>query len=632
MGSIPFFTIARESFEKNSGYKSTAYALAEIIDNAAEEDAQNITIIVKENTTPRFLLAIGVLDDGNGMDPNTLQAAVCMRSGTHFDRLHSSGNGRRKFGKYGVGLPKASLSQSNRFAVWSWQNGCRRDAYQSIVDITDANWISSGCTIADPIVTPMPEDWFLASGHEESQSGTFVLWDDLDGHTWTTTRGLLPNLFFLIGRAYRKLLSVPDRTSENIKLKLTVVVCDENMNVKEIHPIKANDPLYLTSDTGVPEPSYNPNWIKGTPQFERTISDTLPIRVVHKDGTEKEYIIKITGSVSSAITRTVLNGRHPGNQPHGKHAVKNQGVSFLREGREVILDTRWCISDTRERWWGIEVDCPHELDDYLGVTNSKQSMDRLLNVYNLGHDDIAEEGESTQATLARLRSEDPKYASCVELSWAIKRHVSALRTLAQHTNGPSIRTNSISDLPGTEEFSVELPHESDPEGKAEDIASVVDANEGSSTTEVDAEWRLEAIRKHLRERNVPDTEITHVLERLVNRGLRYLIIRRGGLGSSMFSVDRVVDAKLITLNTDHPAFQSLLETLTSSENTVDLSKEDLLEQMKSAKTTMLLLLEAWAKMESEAQGEERAFLMRAREDWGRLLWKFVEEMNDRSVN
>ena len=97
MSEISFFNITPNSFQRNTGYKDTAYALSEIVDNAAEESAKNISIIVKEQRNPRKIVSIGVLDDGAGMTPEILQKAVCLNNGT---RYLGTSRSSKKFGKY----------------------------------------------------------------------------------------------------------------------------------------------------------------------------------------------------------------------------------------------------------------------------------------------------------------------------------------------------------------------------------------------------------------------------------------------------------------------------------------------------------------------------------------------------
>src|SRR5688500_18667471 len=137
MAIIPYFSLGRHSFEKNAGYKSTVHALAELIDNSVEADATHVFVILMVDRESR-LQKIAVADNGNGMKPDSLQRAICEKSGEHLDRQNGSGAGaRRKFGKYGVGLPKASISQCNKFTVWSWTEGGFKNAVSNGVDIED---------------------------------------------------------------------------------------------------------------------------------------------------------------------------------------------------------------------------------------------------------------------------------------------------------------------------------------------------------------------------------------------------------------------------------------------------------------------------------------------------------------
>lgn len=107
---------------RDSGYRNTAYALAELIDNAQQADAGLIEVfclqkreLVEQRERSR-IVKIGVLDDGNGMDAETLRMALQFGNGTRL-------NDRTGIGRFGMGLPNASISQAGRVDVWSWQVG-----------------------------------------------------------------------------------------------------------------------------------------------------------------------------------------------------------------------------------------------------------------------------------------------------------------------------------------------------------------------------------------------------------------------------------------------------------------------------------------------------------------------------
>jgi hypothetical protein len=56
--------------------------------------------------------------------------------------------------------------------------------------------------------------------------------------------------------------------------------------------------------------------------------------------------------------------------------------------------------------------------------------------------------------------------------------------------------------------------------------------------------------------------------------------------------------------------------------------EELRRRLKDAKTAMMLMLEAWAKLEIQATADEKRKIQRMREDWGRWLEDFVRQMQN----
>ena len=106
---------------KSSPY-TTMGALAELIDNSIDAGAENIKLIAidKEDRSPagmrvQRLDKLAVLDDGCGMDPETIQD--CLSIG------FSSGRGGNKdIGKFGYGMSVGSLTQTWKFEVYSWQD------------------------------------------------------------------------------------------------------------------------------------------------------------------------------------------------------------------------------------------------------------------------------------------------------------------------------------------------------------------------------------------------------------------------------------------------------------------------------------------------------------------------------
>ena len=75
----------------------------------------------------------------------------------------------------------------------------------------------------------------------------------------------------------------------------------------------------------------------------------------------------------------------------------------------------------------------------------------------------------------------------------------------------------------------------------------------------------------------------------------------------------------VVLNDQHPARDGLFELL-------DEENEDSSRALKSLK----LLLEAWARLEDEAENKKRQVLADVRSDWGRIARDFLQEAADRA--
>ncbi len=152
---------------RDSGYKGTESAVAELVDNALQAGARKVTInVAVHSENPDYPLQIGVLDDGCGMDKRTLRQALRFGGTSRF-------NDRTGLGRYGMGLPNSSLSQARRVDVYSWQRPGR-----VLWTYLDVDEIARGtCTeIPEPSPTSFPR-W---AENIESSSGTLVMWSKCD--------------------------------------------------------------------------------------------------------------------------------------------------------------------------------------------------------------------------------------------------------------------------------------------------------------------------------------------------------------------------------------------------------------------------------------------------------------------
>ena len=112
---------------RDIGYNSSGTAMNEIIDNAYQAGASTIEIISKsKNNKPE---AIAFKDNGHGMDNDTLQK--CLSSGES-----TAAEDRSDLGRFGYGLKGASINQTRKIDVYSWQKG-HEDSWLAYLDIDE---------------------------------------------------------------------------------------------------------------------------------------------------------------------------------------------------------------------------------------------------------------------------------------------------------------------------------------------------------------------------------------------------------------------------------------------------------------------------------------------------------------
>lgn len=104
---FPLFNAAQAlESQRRSGYRNTAAAAREIVDNAMEAGATRVDICVskpkqlQKHQRTESISAIAFIDNGSGMLPKMAQYALSWGSGTHFDDPAF-------IGKFGFGLPNA---------------------------------------------------------------------------------------------------------------------------------------------------------------------------------------------------------------------------------------------------------------------------------------------------------------------------------------------------------------------------------------------------------------------------------------------------------------------------------------------------------------------------------------------
>lgn len=346
---------------RESGYLSITTALAELIDNSLQASATDVAITISRSTT-EALPEIMVEDNGVGMSEAELE--LCLRFGgsSRFDA-------RQSFGRFGMGLPAASLSQARRVEVTAW----RQRGYERTVAM-DLDAIVSGASPALAV---------QRGTRSNSASGCRVRWMQCDRIEYRRLAWLERSLHRDLGRTYRRFLS----TGLSITINGT--------------PVKAVDPTLLTTT------------VEGA--TARLAFDEL------------QYELETAGGETSVVTVrfTVL----PVQRWHRLDNVTKRrlgivgggGVSILRAGREIASGWHLMGGKRKENyddWWRCEIDFDPSLDEHFGITFNKQGIRPSAAL----REAIEPELESIAKLLnARVRKafEDVKFQTAAEASCRI---------------------------------------------------------------------------------------------------------------------------------------------------------------------------------------------------------------------
>ena len=422
---------------RDSGYKSTTHALAELIDNSIESGATAIEIFGvnrRDDRTGRFTLKeLAVLDNGEGMDKHALRGSLRYGHGTR--------RKRQGIGRFGLGLPNSSMSQARQVDVWSWQSGAT-NALRTRLSIDDVE--NGADEIPEPSLEAIPEVYREASRNGLEDSGTLVVWSNLDRVEWKQASTTFRHTEILLGRIYRRFLAIPserlhsqDPRSDEIDSRRTITcipVHDNGVSTdvqkSDIVEIKPNDPLYLMSGTSCPEQF-------GTgPMFKELEGSPFLVPISYQD---RQYEVRVRASYAHAHVRDSSDteaawpeewrGKDAGHTPWGKHADSNMGVSLIRAHREIQLDDSWTSgNDPRERWWTVEIDFPTALDEIFGVTNNKQEITTFQRLARYNWKREALFGEESSGDVRRRMEEDGDYrVYLLDLRRQIERAIRLMR-------------------------------------------------------------------------------------------------------------------------------------------------------------------------------------------------------------
>lgn len=316
---------------RSMGY-SFESAVADVIDNSISAHAQNIRILFP--STPLNELAIGILDDGDGMKGDVLFEA--MRYGSLSAEEERSED---DLGRFGMGMKSASLSQCRCLTVISFDgetfNGFKWD-YNHILMTQD--WMIQ--ELENNEIDELPYIERL----KKQDKGTLVLWQDFD--VISNSSG---------GQVYSTLVEL--RSSLENTLALIYHRYLTGLGMQHLH-------IYINELDIKPQDPFLEQHPKTTVKKE--------IELDIKDSNGIERIIKIRPFILPFATEL----REKDKQLIGgiENLRAKQGFYVYRNKRLIIWGTWFGMKQRAEltKNTRIRVDIPNTLDDIWSIDIKKQ--------------------------------------------------------------------------------------------------------------------------------------------------------------------------------------------------------------------------------------------------------------------
>lgn len=137
--------------------------------------------------------------------------------------------------------------------------------------------------------------------------------------------------------------------------------------------------------------------------------------------------------------------------------------------------------------------------------------------------------------------------------------------------------------------------------------------------------KRENIRRTIQDLGLPAAFAETLVTRIVGDQIKYQFVPADLGSAAFFQVkNRGTGSIILTLNTGHPVYDSLIEVL--EESTAGVPVEDLRTRLGNARDGLKTLLIAWARYEDELpEGPQRQRAQNARDDWGRVARVFLTD-------
>tara|TARA_A100000171_G_scaffold51555_1_gene66241 strand:+ start:10809 stop:12551 length:1743 start_codon:yes stop_codon:yes gene_type:complete len=519
---------AIETF-RDAGYRNTASALAELIDNSIEAEAKSVKVFTVENDNfsgqrlTKRISEIIVYDDGIGMPPEVMKICLQFGNGT---RLKS----RKGIGRFGIGLPNASVSQCKRVEVYSWRDGVCHWTYLDVDEIKE----SGQQTINGVIEKGIPKEVQDIVGGKVGEHGTIIIWKKCDRLDIAKAKTLFRRMEDQLCRVYRHFLDSDNKYGSHRSISF-----HNSSDSEESTVLKANDPLYLMT----------PNTLKDYSDKATNIlhGDVVELELPYNEIGDKG---KVEIRFSIALPQTQAEG---GNSDLGKHYRRNTGISFVRAAREIDFGSFGYFNshDERQRWWGCEVRFEPDFDEIFGVTNNKQAVRgaQYLNLkeFKQDHPDDWE----------HVIADDPRLQLRLELSKAIHNNLKKLNEIIV-SRGKGTRGGTAKERAELDK-SARIANEELNSSKQKTKSS----NDGEGKTKEDKvlEWTKVLLES---DTTLSEDEAKYAAETKVELQVEKTF--NSWPGSQFFTVETTGATCNLVINRKHPFFKEMYEPLIEAQD------------------------------------------------------------------
>lgn len=539
---------------RDIGYKDSGWALCEEVDNSVQAGATLIGVrfgYQRANKSKAKPDSIAVIDNGVGMIPKMISYAVRW-GGT--DREDD----RKGFGRYGYGLPSSAVSFCKVYTVYSKVKG---DAWHAVkVDIDALADAANDVEKTNELLTPQqlePPRWVIEGSAQIDvrgfESGTIIVHENLDRISWKTSSALKSKLLQRFGVNYRHWLPSPK------------IVVDDAL----VEPV---DPLFLME---------NGRFVDATSVRARKI-EARAFEVETSAG--GKGLIKVRASylppnfqLDPPDQPISKEGGLRGSKRHqGRFEIMRDynGILVCREGRQIdCVSPSWTRFQNMDRNVKIEIDFDPSLDEYFGITTSKQriEIDDVLwdKLQSVG-------GGNLRRLVDDIRKERDK-------------DLANLKGKEDSESGKAAPRPSEVVMADTEKFKARPDKPSDTKK-----AKAREALEAAATKESEVSGRPR------------DTVLKDLEERTTSR--RFQVEFQAIPEGPFYRPTRLGEQKRVIINTLHPFY---------------LKVYDASPETKAALEVLLLVL---GEAELEAEGEFESFYRSARLQWSERLHHALNEL------